>query len=92
MRTHLLLVSKKAKLCLMPGWRQVVSPVASLISLEHILLNCTALHMTRYTMYNLCHKVSTESDELSTIVNMILQSDNQQLRMQFYSIVRSFQM
>ena len=34
-------------------------------------------------MFNLCYKVSKESEELSTLINMVLQSDDEMLRMQF---------
>ena len=52
-------------------------------SLEHILLHCPALHAARTRMFILCHKVSRESEELSTIINMVLQSSEEMLRMQF---------
>ena len=69
--------TNKAGYCLLP----TCNP-ESQGSLEHLLLHCPALHSVRTRMYNLCHKVSTESEELSTIITMILQSDEERLRMQ----------
>ena len=67
----------KAGVCLLP----LCSPQSE-GSLEHILLHCSALETTRQKLYDLCHKVSQESSELSTIVNKLTLSGDQQLLMQ----------
>ena len=81
--------------CLLSG-RYPTTNRLGIVFLQRVLQNLmvpwnifssTALHKTCTKMYNLFHNVSTESDKLSTVVNIVLQSDNQQLRMQFYSIV-----
>ena len=64
----------KAGMCLLP---LCLSPSEG--SLEHILLHCTSLHSVHQKMYNLCHKVSQESEELSTIINTIILSGDQLL-------------
>ena len=51
-------------------------------SLEHILLHCPALNSVRRRMYSLYRKVSMESAELSTVINTIFLSGDQQLIMQ----------
>ena len=70
--------TNKAGYCLLPS----CTPQSD-GSLEHILLYCPALHAARTRMFNLCHKVSKESEELSTLINIVLQSDDEMLRMQF---------
>ena len=52
-------------------------------SLEHILLHCSALAVTRAKLYKLCNTVAQESNLLSTIITNILNSDNNKLKMQF---------
>ena len=77
--------------CLLSG-RYPTTNRLGIVFLQRVLQNLmvpwnifssTALHKTCTKMYNLFHNVSTESDKLSTVVNIVLQSDNQQLRMHF---------
>ena len=60
----------KAGFCLLP----TCAPQSD-GSLEHILLHCPALSPTREKLINLCYKVSLESEELSRIINLILNSE-----------------
>ena len=52
-------------------------------SLEHILLHCPALSKTRASLYKLCHSVAQESEMLCETITSILDSDNNDLIMQF---------
>ena len=51
-------------------------------SLEHLLLHCQALSTTRTKLYQLCTTLAQESSLLSTILNSILLSDNNELILQ----------
>ena len=64
--------------CLLPACEQGTDG-----SLEHILLHCTALAVTRAKLYILCNTVAQESHLLSTVITSILNSDNNELKMQF---------
>ena len=52
-------------------------------SLEHLLLRCPALSSTRARLLSLCSKVAAEHEELSRIINLVLQSREQVTIMQF---------
>ena len=67
----------KSGTCLLP----TCSPVSQ-GSLEHLLLDCSALACTRAKLYKLSYKVSLESDHLNNVITFILQSESRQLLMQ----------
>ena len=51
-------------------------------SLEHILLRCQALSMTRYKLMSLAGRVSLEHHQLSFIISQFFNSDSQDALMQ----------
>ena len=67
----------KSGFCLLP-----TCIPGSVGSLEHLLLHCKALSLTRGKLLKLCDKVAQESVHLYSIITNILQSDNEQLHMQ----------
>ena len=68
----------KSGACLLP----TCSPASQQGSLEHLVLDCSALAHTRAKLYRLSTKVSLESDLLYYIITLILQSDSRELLMQ----------
>ena len=51
-------------------------------SLEHLLLHCPALLTTRTKLYELCSTIARETPLLSSVINSILLSDNNELILQ----------
>ena len=64
--------------CLLPA----CSPARSLGSLEHLLLHCSSLKLTRDKMMRLCNKVSTENQDVANILLPVLNSGIEKTTMQ----------
>ena len=67
-----------AGFCLLPGCsNQTVG------SLEHILLQCPAMHITRRTMLNICHDIREKFPEIRNFMNAVLTTNHPEIMVQF---------
>ena len=65
--------------CLLPA----CTPSDSEGSLEHLLLYCPALNYTRSKLLQLCSRVSSENEQISSIIHHVFNSDDPQVVMHF---------